>query len=758
MKPIGGATWKDKEQGDIAYRLLKDTQQADVNNLEIFQLVGGKYKQIAVINDYEPGGDLGIHLKNEVQIAVCTLGESNPFLEGGTRNTARPPLSARELFARQLKACLDMAARLGDQLSFTLTGSNNSQFALVNGDDTLSFADGPIILDLQAGQTEIAFALLNTGDVDTDATLTLTATYLPAEGGAQATYDLTLHFDATEEPDPPTPILTVNGDIVPTDVQPEVPGIQALGDAQGNPIGEAGAYEDMLSGSAGNDHLLAGELNDDVGSGDGDGDGSGDGDDWIEGGNGQDYLHGENGNDLIEGGNGSDIVFGEAGNDRLYGHSQITLEAAIAAGNTGTASGLKGDWLSGNAGDDLLISGADHDVLAGGAGADVLIAGAGDDNLLGDADYVPQFIPEATRRYSIGSISWYHGSTTTFDWGYTDTADVRLFSPVRGETNPVGGAGDALHAGAGDDRAWAGEGDDNVWGEDGNDTLSGDAGNDVMLGGAGNDRIFGDASYIDGSLHGNDFLDGGDGDDALYGDSGNTPETAMGDDFLDGGDNGIGILKIKKCDNYLDKHRMQRTKMRDVEKEKLKMKLYSLVALLASICIGWVSGAIAEPLPKDATDVLPMISLEKRTVRSMTNLEQQYRIDLYRDLTVVFHGFANTRIKGEARGTISQDRLIKIISGFSDIRFLDLDPIYGWERRKPDQPVVEGEDLFTLTLRYREANHTVQVSSVVPAGTPPGVHLLIDRIKQASGGRQWACPALGTQSPRVSMDVCEFPE
>ncbi|MBN8516671.1 MAG: M10 family metallopeptidase C-terminal domain-containing protein [Candidatus Accumulibacter sp.] len=344
LKPIGGATWKDKEQGDIAYRLLKDTQQADVNNLEIFQLVGGKYKQIAVINDYEPGGDLGIHLKNEVQIAVCTLGESNPFLEGGTRNATRPPLSAQELFARQLKACLDMAARLGDQLSFTLTGSNNSQFALVNGDDTLSFADGPIILDLQAGQTEIAFALLNTGDVDTDATLTLTATYLPAEGGAQATYDLTLHFDATEEPDPPTPILTVNGDIVPTDVQPEVPGIQALGDAQGNPIGEAGAYEDMLSGSAGNDHLLAGELNDDVGSGDGD--------DWIEGGNGQDYLHGENGNDLIEGGNGSDIVFGEAGNDRLYGDTSY-IDGSLH-GNDFLDGGNGNDQIAGEGGTDTL--------------------------------------------------------------------------------------------------------------------------------------------------------------------------------------------------------------------------------------------------------------------------------------------------------------------------------------------------------------------------------------------------------------------
>ena len=253
--------------------------------------------------------------------------------------------------------------------------------------------------------------------------------------------------------------LTINGDITPTDTNPSTPGIQADGDAQGNPIGTPQPYEDILGGSAGNDHILAGELNDDVGAGAGD--------DWIEGGNGNDYLWGYTGDDLIEGGAGSDILIGDEGNDRLYGNAQVDIAPAIANGNTDTGSGLKGDWLSGNAGDDTLVAGADNDVLAGGAGADLLIAGAGDDNILGDSDYVPQYIWEAAPRYSIGGVLWYHSSADTFNWTITPGPDTTVFAPVVGETNPVGGGADVIYAGAGNDHVWAGEGDDTLFGGDG---------------------------------------------------------------------------------------------------------------------------------------------------------------------------------------------------------------------------------------------------------------------------------------------------
>ncbi|MCB1932845.1 MAG: hypothetical protein KDI45_10285 [Candidatus Accumulibacter sp.] len=41
----------------------------------------------------------------------------------------------------------------------------------MTGDHTLSFGNGPISLDLQRGQSEIAFAILNAGDVDSDVRL-----------------------------------------------------------------------------------------------------------------------------------------------------------------------------------------------------------------------------------------------------------------------------------------------------------------------------------------------------------------------------------------------------------------------------------------------------------------------------------------------------------------------------------------------------------------------------------------------------------
>ena len=49
------------------------------------------------------------------------------------------------------------------------------------------------------------------------------------------------------------------------------------------------------------------------------------------------------------------------------------------------ASGLKGDFLAGGVGDDVLISGAGADLVSGGSGNDTLVAGgpAGDDTLHG---------------------------------------------------------------------------------------------------------------------------------------------------------------------------------------------------------------------------------------------------------------------------------------------------------------------------------------------------------------------------------------
>jgi Ca2+-binding RTX toxin-like protein len=328
--------------------------------------------------------------------------------------------------------------------------------------------------------------------------------------------------DSTPVQQPPT-TLTITGDIVPTDTNFNIAGIQATADANGNPVGVAGAYGDILIGSAGNDHIMGGELNDDIGGRAGN--------DWIEGGTGSDYVMGEGGNDTIEGGAGADILSGGDNNDILYGNVKITTADAIAQGdavnmNGSSGTGNKGDWLSGGSGNDTLIAGADNDVLAGGGGNDLIIAGAGDDYILGDAEYTPSFLTEADPRYSINGIDWYHTSAEPFNWSVVpDASGTYIFQPSAGAVNPADSGADVIYAGEGNDHVWAGAGNDVVYAGAGDDIVNGDAGNDIIMGGSGNDTVWGGDN--------NDYMTGDAGNDILYGDNGNG---GTGDDYLDGGD------------------------------------------------------------------------------------------------------------------------------------------------------------------------------------------------------------------------------
>ena len=122
----------------------------------------------------------------------------------------------------------------------------------------------------------------------------------------------------------------------------------------------------------------------------------------LAGGQGDDTVLGYIGNDILQGGAGSDIVLGEAsvivvnsppagepGDDRIFGDGEVEIDSAIAQGNVQTPSGVKGDWLGGEDGDDAIVGSAGHDVLMGGRGSDLLVGGAGDDDLNGDDDYAP---------------------------------------------------------------------------------------------------------------------------------------------------------------------------------------------------------------------------------------------------------------------------------------------------------------------------------------------------------------------------------
>jgi Ca2+-binding RTX toxin-like protein len=266
---------------------------------------------------------------------------------------------------------------------------------------------------------------------------------------------------------------------------------------------------EKIDGGGGNDRIYAdrprGEPDNGVGNSD-----------WVIGGAGRDLIVAGAGDDLVEAGAdgvwigavngmaitdvGGDIVNGGQGNDEIYGDTKISLALAIANGNTQGASGVKGDWLSGGEGDDIVVGGNGNDVLTGGGGKDILIAGAGDDDILGDNDW----------------------TAAMFNWTVTYQGDKRVFDPAVGPEITTGEGSDVIYAGRGNDYVWAGIGNDLVFGDDGNDRLFGNSGDDTLLGGAGNDSISGGigSDYLDGGA-GNDYLAGDEGDDILVGGAGN---------------------------------------------------------------------------------------------------------------------------------------------------------------------------------------------------------------------------------------------
>jgi Ca2+-binding RTX toxin-like protein len=506
------------------------------------------------------------------------------FLLGGAGNDGLVGGSGADLLIGNAGADLLQGKGGNDIL---LGGSGNDTYVYTTGDglDTLLDAAGQNTLavdgDILSGGAQYGDALVHRSSdgkhlyVQADAnTLLIDGNILIRNYAAAGSFGLT--FTGTGADESPQTTRTLTGDIKPDDTNGSQAGIQAVRDAQGRLVGTARPYEDILVGTMANEHIISGELDDDIA-------GRG-GNDWIDAGAGRDFVFGEDGADLIEGGAGADILAGDGGNDRIYGDTWIDTAVAIAHGRTDTASDQKGDWLAGNAGDDTLVAGADNDILAGGAGQDLLIAGAGDDFILGDADYTPQLTTESSWRYNEGSTYWYHTSAASFDWTVTPQEAAFLFAPVTGLVNPVGGGADVIYAGNGKDYAWGGVGNDVVFGEVGDDTLYGEDGNDILLGGAGNDYLYGDGNEAMQEIPGSDYLSGGDGADHIWGLAGDDIIIGgLGADLLLGGkgrdiyfyNQGDGIDEILDDDSGTDKSILVFGE--GVEKDAIKLRTGSLL-------------------------------------------------------------------------------------------------------------------------------------------------------------------------------------
>ncbi|QKS82372.1 retention module-containing protein [Pseudomonas bijieensis] len=146
-----------------------------------------------------------------------------------------------------------------------------------------------------------------------------------------------------------------------------------------------------LTGTAGDDVLMAGGGDNTLNAGDGN--------DILSAGSGNNALHGGAGNDLLYSGTGNDLLDGGTGNDTAsYAHATagVTVNLGLLAAQntlgagTDTLTGIENlvgsnfnDTLTGDGASNRINGGLGHDVLNGGGGDDLLIGGLGNNTLTG---------------------------------------------------------------------------------------------------------------------------------------------------------------------------------------------------------------------------------------------------------------------------------------------------------------------------------------------------------------------------------------
>ena len=179
------------------------------------------------------------------------------------------------------------------------------------------------------------------------------------------------------------------------DVTPDFHGTYTANDNHGgsDTANVSISYQDghTLTGTAGDDVLVAGSGDNIINAGDGN--------DVLTAGSGNNELHGGAGNDLLYSGPGNDLLDGGTGSDTAsYAHATagvtvnlglLGAQNTLGAG-TDTLTGIENlvgsnfnDTLTGDNNNNVINGGLGNDILNGGGGDDLLIGGMGNNTLTG---------------------------------------------------------------------------------------------------------------------------------------------------------------------------------------------------------------------------------------------------------------------------------------------------------------------------------------------------------------------------------------